>query len=135
FRDLDAFPMDTISSAGQGPVNARMLWEAGITYGYGTDTSFVPRDSLSQELRAMRLVFSNQDIVTIMTRNAAKVIGRDDRGTLAPGKLADLVMLEGDPLSDIQSVLNVKLVIKGGEIVADHRQHSAEARQHYPGCF
>ena len=58
-------------------MNARMLWEAGITYGYGTDTSFLPKDSLAQELRALRLVFSAQDIIKIMTRNAgAKLSGR-----------------------------------------------------------
>ncbi|MBN4059809.1 amidohydrolase family protein [bacterium AH-315-I11] len=39
FRDALPFPWDTISSAGQGPVNARLLWEAGVVYGYGTDTT------------------------------------------------------------------------------------------------
>ena len=42
FRDLDPFPFETLSSAGQGPVNARLLWDAGVTYGYGTDTIFLP---------------------------------------------------------------------------------------------
>jgi imidazolonepropionase-like amidohydrolase len=122
FRDLDPFPMNTLSSAGQGPVNARMLWEAGITYAYGTDTSFLPRDSLSQELRPLRLVFSNKDIIRIMTRNAAAVIGRSaDRGTLEPGKLADMVIVDGNPVADIQDVLKVKMVIKGGEVVVDRR--------------
>ncbi len=122
FRDLDPFPWNTLSSAGQGPVNARLLWEAGVTYGYGTDTSFVPRDSLAQELRPLRLVFSAKDIVRIMTRNAATVIGRgNELGTLAPGKLADIVILDGDPSTNIYDVLRVKVVIKRGEIVADHR--------------
>jgi imidazolonepropionase-like amidohydrolase len=122
FRDLDPFPMNTLSSAGQGPVNARMLWDAGITYGYGTDTSFLPRDSLAQELRALQLVFSRKDIIKIMTINAAKVIGRgNELGTLEPGKLADMVILDGDPLADIQAVLKVKVAIKGGEIAVDRR--------------
>jgi len=122
FRDLDPFPWNTLSSAGQGPVNARLLWEAGVTYGYGTDTSFLPRDSLAHELRPLRLVFSNQDIVRIMTRNAAAVIGHGNEiGTLEPGKQADLVLLDGDPLSDIESVLRVKMVIKSGNVVVDHR--------------
>jgi len=43
FRDGQRFPWDTISSAGQGPVNARLLWENGINYGYGTDTGWAPR--------------------------------------------------------------------------------------------
>jgi imidazolonepropionase-like amidohydrolase len=122
FRDLDPFPWSTLSSAGQGPVNARLLWEAGVTYGYGTDTTFFPKDSLAQELRPLRLVFSNKDILKIMTYNAAAVIGHGNEiGALEPGKLADIVLLDGDPLADIESVLRVKLVIKAGNVVVDHR--------------
>jgi len=122
FRDLDPFPMETISSAGQGPVNARLLWEAGITYGYGTDTTFLPKDSLAQELRALRLVFSAQDVIKILTRNAAAVIGRSkDLGTLENGKFADLVILDGDPLASVDNLLKVKAVIKDGQIVVDKR--------------
>ena len=122
FRDLDPFPMDTISSAGQGPVNARMLWDAGIVYGFGTDTRFLPRDSLFHELKPLHLVFSAEDIVTIMSRNAAIAIGRlDELGTVEAGKLADLVILDGDPLADPYDLLNVRMVIKGGEIVVDTR--------------
>jgi imidazolonepropionase-like amidohydrolase len=122
FRDLEPFPWDTVESAGQGPVNARLLWEAGVIYGYGTDTTFLPKDSLAQELKPLHLMFSNQDIVKIMTKNAATVIGHGkDLGTLEAGKQADIVMLEGDPLADIESVLSVRLVIKGGSVVVDHR--------------
>ena len=122
FRDLDPFPMDTISSAGQGPVNARMLWDAGIVYGFGTDTRFEPQDSLFHELKPLHLVFSAEDIVTIMSRNAAIAIGRlDELGTVEAGKLADLVILDGDPLDDPYDLLNVRVVIQGGEIVVDNR--------------
>ena len=122
FRDLMPFPMNTLSSAGQGPVNARLLWEAGINYGYGTDTSYSPRDSLAHELKPLSLVFSPQDIVYILTRNAAVSAGRGDTvGTLEPGKLADVVVVDGDPLNDSDALLDVVLVIKGGEIVVDNR--------------
>lgn len=128
FRDLEPFPFDTIESAGQGPVNARLLWEAGVVYGYGTDTTFLPKDSLAQELKSLRLVFSNKDVVKIMTKNAADVIGKSkDLGTLEPGKQADIVMLDGDPLADIQSVLNVRMVIRGGNVVVDHRAHTTSS--------
>lgn len=122
FRDLDPYPMSHLPSAGQGPVNARMLWDAGIVYGYGTDTRFLPRDSLAHELRPLRLVFSNADIVAMMTRNAAVTVGLDGEiGTLEPGKIADLVLIDGNPLADIGDVLNVAVVIKGGRIVVDKR--------------
>lgn len=120
FRDGGPFPWDTISSAGQGPVNARLLWEAGVSYGYGTDTSWHPRDSLADELRALALTFSPRDIVTILTRNAARsALRADEIGTLERGKLADIVIVEGDPLANVSSLLNVVMTIKGGEVLVD----------------
>ena len=57
-----------------------------------------------------------------MTRNAAAVIGRtNDLGTLDPGKLGDLVILDGDPLADSSDLLKVKVVVKEGKIVVDKR--------------
>jgi imidazolonepropionase-like amidohydrolase len=45
----------------------------------------------------------------------------DEIGTLAPGKKADIVLVEGDPLENIHALQNIKLVLKEGRIVADHR--------------
>lgn len=118
FRDGLPFPWNTISSAGQGPVNARLLWEAGISYGYGTDTQWPPKETLVDELRALRVVFSPADIVTIMTQNAASSVLRSDEiGTLEPGKLADIVVIDGDPLATSDDLLNVVTTIKGGKVV------------------
>jgi len=120
FRDRLPFPWDTISSAGQGPVNARLLWEAGISYGYGTDTSWHPRQTLADELRALQLVFSPKDIVTILTRNAAvSAIKSDQLGTLEPGKAGDLVILNGDPIANVTSLLDVAVVIKDGRVLVE----------------
>jgi imidazolonepropionase-like amidohydrolase len=118
FRDRQQFPFETLSSAGQGPVNARLLFQAGITYAYGTDTSWSPRDSLEHELRPLHLVFSHEDLIPIMTKNAAIAVGRgDDLGTLEAGKLADIVILGSDPLTDEMALLDVDVVIKGGRVV------------------
>jgi imidazolonepropionase-like amidohydrolase len=122
FRDLDPFPMNTLSSAGQGPVNARMIFDAGAIYGYGTDTQYVPHDALRLELRPLRLVFSAKDIVKIMTENTAALIGRSaDLGTLEPGKIADFAVLNGNPLDDVENLLKIALVIKDGQVVVDKR--------------
>jgi imidazolonepropionase-like amidohydrolase len=119
FRDREAFPFDTLSSAGQGPVNARHLWEAGLKdYGYGTDTQWPPKETLFDELRALSLVFSPADIVTILTRNAGIATQRGkDLGTLEVGKFGDLVIVNGDPLLRASDLLNVVTTIKGGEVV------------------
>jgi imidazolonepropionase-like amidohydrolase len=120
FRDRQPFPWDTISSAGQGPVNVRLLWEAGISYGYGTDTSWPPREQFRDELRALNLVFSGKDIVKIMGIGAAKSALKDrELGTLEPGKLADIVIVNGDPHADPYALLNVATTIKGGVVVAE----------------
>jgi imidazolonepropionase-like amidohydrolase len=118
FRDRQQFPFETLSSAGQGPVNARLLFQAGITYAYGTDTSWSPRDSLEHELKPLHLVFSHEDLIPIMTKNAAIAVGHGgDRGTLEAGKLADIVILGADPLRDEGALLDVDVVVKGGRIV------------------
>jgi len=123
FRDFGEFPYDgTLHSAGQGPVNLRLLAEAGVTACYGTDTSFSPRESLRHEISALISVFSPADIVKMLTGNAAVCTGDEDvTGTLAVGKAGDLVIVEGDPLTDIFSVLDVTLVAKGGVVVSDRR--------------
>jgi imidazolonepropionase-like amidohydrolase len=56
---------------------------------------------------------------------AAECLGQEaDLGTLEPGKIADLVVVAGDPLSDIsvlRDIGKIRLVLKGGEIAADRR--------------
>ena len=121
FRDREPFPWETLPSGGQGPVNAKLLAEAGIVYGYGTDTSWHPRDSLALELRPLALMFSPKDIVSILTRNAAMAVHKSDIGTLEAGKLADIVVLNGDPLAGIENLLKVQMVIKGGEVVVERK--------------
>jgi enamidase len=129
FRDALPFPWNTLSSAGQGAVNARLLWEAGISLGYGTDTSWPPKESLRDELRALSVTFSPKDIVTMLTRNAARsTLKQDQIGTLEPGKLADLVIVNGNPLEDIYDVLNVVTTVKGGAVVSDQTRPAARTR-------
>ncbi len=118
FRDAQPFPFNTLSSAGQGPVNARLLWEAGITYGFGTDTTWAPKESLADELRALRLVFSPTDIVKIITINAAIATQHGKEfGSLEAGKAGDVVIIDGNPLQDSSALLHVVTTIKGGKVV------------------
>lgn len=118
FRDAEPFPWDTLSSAGQGPVNAKLLAEAGQLYGYGTDTQWPPKESLHDELRALQLVFSPREIVEIMTKNAAAAtLHGDEFGTLEPGKYGDVVIIDGDPMTDASALMNVVTTIKEGKVV------------------
>jgi len=64
------------------------------------------------------------EAITSATGAAAEAIDFQDVGTVAPGRFADLVCVDGDPLQDIrilQDLQRIPLVIKGGAIVADRR--------------
>lgn len=128
FRDGNPWPQGIGNGFGRGreagekAVNARTLWDAGVTYGFGTDTGYLPKAGLAHELRALNLMFSPEDIIKLMGPNTAAFVGRsEDLGTLEPGKLADIVILEGNPLEGYWNLLNTRTVIKGGEILVDNR--------------
>ena len=59
FRDGGKWPDAILDGKGRGreagekAVNARTLWDAGVTYGFGTDTNYLPREGLKHELRAL----------------------------------------------------------------------------------
>jgi imidazolonepropionase-like amidohydrolase len=131
FRDGSPWPSGILDGQGRGreagekAVNGRTLFDAGVVYGFGTDTNYLPREGLKHELRALTLMFSAQDIIKIMGPNSAAFLDRGaDLGTLEPGKLADIVIVNGDPLELIYNVLNVRVTIKGGRIVHDARNGS-----------
>ena len=60
---------------------------------------------------------SNQNMLTSATRTGAQILGIEaDLGTIEPGKLADLVVLDADPFQDLRNTVGIHKVIKNGEI-------------------
>jgi imidazolonepropionase-like amidohydrolase len=58
------------------------------------------------------------DLLTEATLNGARAMGREhDVGTVTPGKLADLVALDADPLADPRNYQRVRWVMKGGALI------------------
>ena len=128
FRDGKDWPQSIVGGvrlgeeAGYMPVNARTVWDAGAILGYCTDTTYDPKAGLEHELKSFNMMFSMQDMMKIMGPNTASYIQMGDQlGTLEAGKLADIILLDGDPLEGYWNWLKTKVTIKGGVIVVDKR--------------
>ncbi|HME98741.1 MAG TPA: amidohydrolase family protein [Terriglobia bacterium] len=126
FRDGKPWPESIVDGvrlgeeAGYMPVNARTVWDAGAVLGYCTDTTYDPKAGLEHELKTINPMFSMKDIIKMMGPNTASYIQMSDQlGTLEPGKLADLILLDGNPLDGYWNMLKTKVVVKGGVIVVD----------------
>ncbi|XYJ08388.1 amidohydrolase family protein [Telluria sp. B2] len=91
---------------------------AGALVANGTDSPLVvPGISLHLNLRGVALVQGNLAALQSATRDAARMafVG-DDLGTVEKGKLADLVVVNGNPLADLRAAADVRLVIKNGRV-------------------
>ena len=128
FRDGKPWPEGIVDGvrlgeeAGYMPVNARTVWDAGAILGYCTDTTYDPKAGLDHELKMLNVMFSMLDLIKMMGPHTASYIQMADQlGTLEPGKLADLILLDGDPLEGYWNWLKTKVVVKGGVVVVDKR--------------
>ena len=128
FRDGKAWPEGIVDGvrlgeeAGYMPVNARTIWDAGVVLGYCTDTTYDPKAGLDHELKMLNVMFSMQDLIKMMGPNTASYIQMGDQlGTLEAGKLADIILLDGDPREGYWNWLKTKVVVKGGVMVVDKR--------------
>ena len=121
-RDEKGRAMGT--EAGYTIVNARTIWDAsgGRALGYCTDQNYADVVVLEHELKSYSVMFSMADIIRIMGPNTAEYLHMSDQiGTLEPGKLADIILLDGNPLDGIQYMLKTKVVLKAGRVVVDKR--------------
>ncbi len=105
--------------------NIRWLYESGMTMAAGTDFCGTPTlphgdNSLELELLVKESGYKPMDAIIAVTKNAAKACGLEDQiGTIEKGKLADIIVVSGNPLKDITVLRdkeNIKLVMKEGEI-------------------
>ena len=98
----------------------RMFYEAGGRIALGTDagTPFNLHGSNAAELKFMVDVgLSKIDALRAGTRNGAELMGYDDRGRIAKGAVADLLVVDGDPSTDIEAAANRRRhrhVVKNG---------------------
>jgi imidazolonepropionase-like amidohydrolase len=91
---------------------------AGVRIAFGTDAGVYPHGENAHEFAVyVKLGMSQLDALRTATIRAADLLGVTDRGTIEPGKLADLVAVPGDPLADITATERVKWVMVGGRVV------------------
>jgi imidazolonepropionase-like amidohydrolase len=91
----------------------KALYDNGITIEAGTDA--VCGFYLHRELELyVQAGIPAPAVLRIATSGAARVTHHEDRGVIAPGKLADLVLVDGDPAARIADIRRVVLTVKGG---------------------
>ncbi|MGE0553273.1 MAG: amidohydrolase family protein [Gemmatimonadales bacterium] len=102
----------------------RAALAAGVTICAGGDVGVFPHGDNVRELEMMvEYGMSPEAVLTTATSGNAAVFRLTDRGRVAPGLLADLVAVAGDPLADVSALREVRLVIKGGEVARDELAH------------
>jgi imidazolonepropionase-like amidohydrolase len=121
----DAKGRATGTEGGYTIINARRIWDADpnhTTISYSTDQNADDVVVLEHELKSFSIVFSMADIHRIIGPNAARFVGMADQiGTLEAGKLADIILIDGNPTLNIYEMLKTKVVIKEGKVVVDRR--------------
>ena len=99
--------------------NFRKAFQSGAKMAFGTDAGVYPHgDNARQFSKMVEWGMQPIDSIRAATINAADLIGWPDKvGSLQPGHFADLIAVQGDPLSDVKTLENVKFVLKGGDVV------------------
>jgi imidazolonepropionase-like amidohydrolase len=103
----------------------RMALAAGVKIASGSDQG-PPREASLLEIECLaRCGLGPHAAIVAATRNAAELCQvADQLGTVEAGKLADLIVVAGDPLDDIHHLRRLLLVIKNGRVVVDKRRAS-----------
>jgi imidazolonepropionase-like amidohydrolase len=99
--------------------NVARAFAAGVKVGFGTDAAVYPHGMNAHEFAVMvKLGLSPLQAIQSATINDADLLGWSDKiGTIEPGKWADIIAVDGDPLADVTALERVKFVMKGGEVV------------------
>lgn len=109
--------MDMVMQLGQANVKKAMA--AGVKIALGTDAAVYPHGLNAHEFAVyVRMGMTPLQAIQSGTLNGADLLGWSDKvGSVEPGKWADIIAVDGDPLQDITTLQNVKFVMKGGEVV------------------
>ncbi len=113
---------DLKSYIGRNLESAKRAWKAGVRFAMGSDAIYTMFGENTRELVwFVKAGMTPEQALKTATTNAAELLGQEKSlGALRPGYFADIVVVEGDPLADIQVAIDkVRWVLKGGEVVVD----------------
>jgi imidazolonepropionase-like amidohydrolase len=106
-----------------GEESVRIAMDAGVRIGSGSDLLGAPMAEKARELVLQARVMGAMGAIVAATRTNAQLFGLADRiGTVEEGKQADLIVVDGDPISDIgvlADAARVRVVVKGGAVMKD----------------
>jgi imidazolonepropionase-like amidohydrolase len=125
WAEIDGFLPEAVREKARqvGPVMRGSLGRAaraGVRIAFGTDCGVSPHGTNAHEFELMVAAgLSPSEAIVAATVNAAELCGLSrDCGTLEPGMAADLVAVDGDPLSDVSALRKIVLVVRAGELQA-----------------
>jgi imidazolonepropionase-like amidohydrolase len=118
-KEDEALSGGKVSRASLHEPSFRKAVAAGVKIAFGTDAGPFPHGTQAIEFEYMtRFGMSPLAAIQAATIKAAELMSWSDRvGTIEPGKFADLIAVDGDPLADVTQLEHVKFVMKGGTIV------------------
>ncbi|UFX42472.1 amidohydrolase family protein [Bradyrhizobium sp. 41S5] len=91
--------------------------ENGGTVLFGTDVGFTTLYDTTQEFQLMHRVLSERQVLASLTTNPARFFKAAKKGKVEQGFDADLVVLDGDPLSDVANLAKVSTTIRAGHVI------------------
>lgn len=115
-KDINPASLNKLLKLGDQPKKlVRMAIEIGTPIALGTDSGIAPHGTNAQEMvEYVEAGMTPVEALKTATVNAADAAGLKDRGTLAPGMVADVIALDGDPTADINAVSSVSFVMRDG---------------------
>lgn len=102
----------------QAGVNELRAYVAqGGTILFGTDVGFHHEYDTTHELEYMARAMPWQDVLAALTINPSRYFQKPETGAVEPGTRADLVVLDGDPATDVKNLARVTYTLRGGKII------------------
>jgi imidazolonepropionase-like amidohydrolase len=106
--------------------NLKQVADAGVRVALGTDSfcglGKFGENAIEEAERSSQAGIGAAQILRMATKDAAEHLGVEDLGVVAPGKLADILLLDGDPTTSLGALRKLSMVIQNGTIVVDNGQ-------------